>query len=109
MCQSLRENHIYYKRNVSILLHIMTALAVMAGEWGKSAWPATASHSPLLKQFAKRQNTFTETGDDETSKPRTFIFTNFKIVLHKRKQFLFVPSAISNYRYIDSAVPCCTK
>ena len=87
----------------------MTELAVTAGQWGKSAWPATASYSPLSKQFAKHQNTFIGTGDEETSKSRTFNFTNFKIVLHKRKQFPFVPSAISNFRYIDSAIPCCSK
>ena len=108
-CKSLRENRIYCTSNVSIQPHILTALAVTARQWGKSAWPATAFHSSLSKQFAKRQNTYIETDDEETSESRTFSFTNFKTALHKRKQFLFVPTAITNYRYIDSAIPCCCK
>jgi hypothetical protein len=46
------DSHLFHKE-LSIQPHIMTALAVTAGQWGKSAWPVTASHSPLLKQFAK--------------------------------------------------------
>jgi hypothetical protein len=64
---------------------------------GNISLASHGSHYPLSKQFVKRQNTFIETGDEETSKSRTLRFTNFMTVLHKRKQFLFVPSAISHF------------